>query len=457
MLSRNRIRIAVAIIGCLALWSSCGEPKDATFNEDVAPILYKHCVSCHRPDGAAPFSLMTYKEAWKKKKTILKVTKSGYMPPWPADPAYSHFLGEKFLNEQEKRVIEDWVSGGAKEGPTNALPMPPQFPGSSLLGKPDLTLTADSFFIPGDNRDRFLLLKLPFQLDSDTFIRAVEFIPGKNGLVHHMNGHLLMYQEEQKKDVFKGRRIMNIETDPYEAYVRLFESMMLYNDDGSIPRRIHSAVNYLPGVEAQMYPEGIGGFRIMRKGVIVANDIHYGPQPKGVWDQSKVNIFFASKAPEREVAEIMLGTNGVSPVVPPLKIPPNKISTFRTEYTLPADISILTINPHLHLLGSKFLAYALKPTGDTIRLISIPKWDFRWQYFYTYPSMLPIPAGSRIVVEATFDNTNENPFNPNHPPDWVSERLERGGAGMRTTDEMLQFIISYTPYKPGDEKVSLKR
>jgi mono/diheme cytochrome c family protein len=109
MLSRNHIGIAAAILGCFALWTSCGKPNDATFNEDIAPILYKHCVSCHRPDGAAPFSLLTYKEAWKKKKTILKVTKSGYMPPWPADPAYAHFLGEKFLSEEEKSVIENRI------------------------------------------------------------------------------------------------------------------------------------------------------------------------------------------------------------------------------------------------------------------------------------------------------------------------------------------------------------
>lgn len=457
MLSRKQYRIGLSgILMWLGMLSSCSQQDVPTFNEKVAPILYKHCVSCHRPEGSAPFSLITYQDAWRKKKTIRKVTQSGYMPPWPADPSYAHFVGEKFLSDEEKDIIHRWVNGGAPEGPANKKFTLPAFEGS-ILGKPDLVIQADSFFIPGDNRDRFMLMKMPFQLDQDTFIRAIEFVPGKHGLVHHMNGHLLMYNDEAKSDVFAGRRIMDIETDPYEKYVSLFESMQMYNDDGSKPERIHSAVNYLPGVEAQQYPDGIGGFRVKKKGAIVANDIHYGPQPKGVWDHSKINIFFASRPPEREMSELMLGTNGVSPIIPPLRIPPHKISTFRTAYTIPADISILTINPHMHLLGSKFLAYALKPTGDTIRLISIPKWDFRWQYFYTYPKMLPIPAGSTIVVEATFDNTSQNPFNPNQPPDWVSERLERGGAGMRTTDEMLQFIISYTLYKPGDENISLVR
>lgn len=126
-----------------------------------------------------------------------------------------------------------------------------------------------------------------------------------------------------------------------------------------------------------------------------------------------------------------------------------------TRYKLPGDISILTLNPHMHLLGQSFLAYALTPVGDTIRLIRINQWDFRWQYFYTFPKMVVVPAGSEIVVEAVFDNTENNPLNPNTPPIEVGERLDRGGQGMRTTDEMLQFIISYLPYNAGDEKRSL--
>jgi len=98
----------------------------------------------------------------------------------------------------------------------------------------------------------------------------------------------------------------------------------------------------------------------------------------------------------------------------------------------------------------------LQPNGDTIRLINIPKWDFRWQYFYTFPTMLKIPKGSVIYVEAEFDNTIDNPNNPNNPPKQVSERYEFGGAGMRTTDEMLQFIITWLPYQMGDEQISLK-
>jgi hypothetical protein len=110
----------------------------------------------------------------------------------------------------------------------------------------------------------------------------------------------------------------------------------------------------------------------------------------------------------------------------------------------------------MHLLGKKFLAFAVTKLGDTIPLIRINDWDFRWQFFYTYKKMLPIPKGSTIYVYGTFDNTKANENNPFDPPRVISERLDRGGSGMRTTDEMFQFIITYVPYKRGDESISLE-
>ncbi len=109
----------------------------------------------------------------------------------------------------------------------------------------------------------------------------------------------------------------------------------------------------------------------------------------------------------------------------------------------------------MHLIGTSFKAYAVGPGKDTIPLIHIPEWDFRWQYFYTFQKMLKIPAGSRIEVEAVFDNTSDNYNNPFDPPRQIQERTDLYGAGMRTTDEMLQFIITYVPYQVGDEDIVL--
>jgi hypothetical protein len=377
------------------------------------------------------------------------------MPPWPADRNYSHFLGERYLTEDQKEMIKEWIEGGAPEGDTNQLPPVPLFDAYSHIGTPDTTVWFDSILVKGNSSDQFYIATLPITLPSDRYVRAMEFLPNENNLVHHMNGRLLNYESGKKQNIYKGKRLLNLEVSEAE-YATQFSSLLLEQDDGSRPPQIHSAVNYLPGVQAQLYPEGIGGFKMHQKSILLADDIHFGPIPQDKWDRSRVNIFFSKTPPKRPINEVMLGTNGLSKIIPPLVIPPNKVTKHITFLKIPEDISVLTINPHLHLLGKSFKAYALKPNGDTIRLIYIPRWDFRWQYFYTFPKMLKIPAGSVVYVEAEFDNTSENQNNPNSPPRTVQERLGLGGAGMRTTDEMMQFIITWLPYQVGDEHVSLK-
>jgi len=180
--------------------------------------------------------------------------------------------------------------------------------------------------------------------------------------------------------------------------------------------------------------------------------MHYGPSIEDVYDSTVFNVFYAKSPPKRPIQEFQMGTFGVSPIEPALVIPPDTVMKFITKYTVPFDLSILTINPHMHLLGKSFWAYAITKQNDTIPLIKINRWDFRWQYFYTFKKMVKIPKGSTIYVEGVFDNTKNNPNNPNNPPKLVAERE----GSMRTSDEMFQFIITYLPYQQGDENVSLE-
>lgn len=429
-------------------------PEQVFYANHIAALLNEHCLKCHRPDGAAPFSLIGYEKVFRKKKTIKKVIEKGIMPPWPADPEYSHFLDENVLTDIEKRTIFRWIDQGARFGDSAELPQYPDFSPVSNLGTPDLTIYLDSFLVQGNNRDKFLVIKTPFELPQDTFIRAIEFVPGKSQLVHHLNADLLNYDSDKKRNVFDGSRVVDVELHPEEFDIQLSQ-LKLYHDDGSMPQRYHSAVNYLPGVIGTIYPEGVGGFKVNKKAAFVARDMHYAPIQEDKWDRSHYNIFYSKTPPSRLTKELMLGTNGVSSIRPQLVIPPDTVMTFTTQYRLVADASILTVNPHMHLLGKSIEAFAVAPSGDTIPIIRIKRWDFRWQYFYTYPKILKLEAGTQIVVNATFDNTTENKNNPFNPPQEIAERYDREGAGMRTTDEMFQFIITYLDYKPGDENISL--
>ncbi len=445
------VGISLIMLVTTMLSDGCkSDKKQITFNEHIAPIIHKNCTSCHRPGEAGPFSLITYKDVRKKAKTILKVTQSGLMPPWPADTGYQRYVGERYLTAIEKQLIVDWVEAGSPEGHPPS-PLAPSFPTGSQLGVPDVVIKMEEpYLIQGDNKDRFMVIKIPYELERDTFLKFAEYVPGNRKLSHHVNGHIIQYSETGKQNVFEGPRVINREDAG--TLDSCYKYLKLLNDDGTYPLLTPSVFNYLPGVLPQIYPSGVGGYRIKKKGAILMRDIHYGPTPKNETDQSYVNLFFDSVPPKRPFMETQLGTLGISEIVPPLLIPPDTIMKFVTKAVIYNDISLVTINPHMHLLGKSFLAYAITPLGDTLPLVRINKWDFNWQYFYTFRKMMRIPGGSIIYAEGVFDNTVNNPNNPFSPP----REITGLGGSMRTTDEMFQLILTFLPYQPGDETISLE-
>ena len=429
-------------------------PATVTFAEHVAPVLYANCAICHRPGGSAHFSLVGYNEARKYAGANAYVSRQRIMPPWPADPHYTQFVGQRVLSERDILLLEKWVKDGTPMGPQDKLPALPQYPVGSDVGTPDMRIAVQPYVLSANSADRFLLVKVPYELPADTFASLIEYIPGHANIVHHVNGDMVKYDDARKTNVFEGDRIIEMAGDT-ATLKQAYQRLGLPNDDGSYPVLQKSVVNYLPGVYGQRYPDGIGGYRLPRKGAFLLNDLHYGFNNKAlaVTDSSYINIFFSPVPPNRPVQEFQLGTWGVVPAEPDMQILPNTIKPVYSRFTVPFDISILTINPHMHLLGKSFKAYALQPGGDTIRLISIPRWDFNWQYFYTFKKMVKVPKGSTIVAEGIYDNTTANLNNPFSPPRLVTDQ----NGSMKATDEMFQFIITYLPYQPGDEQFSLER
>ena len=450
-------------VGCI-IENSDYIKKSLDNSSQAINIIYEKCATCHYKKGPAPFSLTSYQDISKRKKMIYHVISSDYMPPWPADPNYSNFIDEKFLTQEEKNVIQKWVKSG-----DNFKSYKRKKNNYKIKNKkPDKIVSMDSsFIIKGDNKDKFLMMKFPFEIPKDTFIESINFVPGNKQIVHHVNAHLISY-DEKKKNIFEGERIIDTEIFPDSI---CFKKLNLFNDDGSIPALSRSVSNYLPGSVQASYPNGIGVLKASKKNVILVNDFHYGPSAKDTTDNSYFEIYFSKNPPTRNLREITLGTLGlkqdyysfdttfycVQEIKPKLIIKPNQILSCSTRAKVLKDISILTINPHMHLLGKKIKSYAITPQKDTINLIKINEWNFRWQYFYTFENMLKIPKNSEIIVEATFDNTKNNLDNPFDPPKKISEKIDWNGKGsMKTSDEMLQFIITYLPYKQNDENISLK-
>lgn len=448
---------------CMFIFSFCTQDKKeevaisstVTWSEHIAPIIFKNCTPCHRPGESGPFGLLNYDDAVKNANKIKFVTQTKFMPPWPADPNYVHFSEERGLSDTAIALLKKWVEDKMPRGDVAREPSTPMFYPGSFFGKPDMVIKSQKpVQIKGNGTDAFLMLKFPFEIPEEKFVQYVEFVPSQRKLIHHVNGHLLSYDENRTFDYWKGENDLR---DALNDFTNAYSQMGLTYTDGKkpeLPPLMPNVVYYLPGYQPPVYNEDIGGFKLPRKGVFFLKNIHYGPSKNDCLDSSYINIFFRKSPPKRMIYESQLGTFGISKIEPELIIPPNEIKTFHTQATIHTDISILSVNPHMHLIGKTFVAYALSPQGDTIKLVKINKWDFRWQYYYTYEKPVKIPKGSTIHVYGTYDNTDKNALNPFHPPQQIIQG--EGNESMQTTEEMFQFIFTYMPYKNGDEKISLK-
>ena len=423
----------------------CSQGQEINFSEHIAPIIYNNCTSCHRPGEVAPIPFTNYQQVSSWATTIKHVTQSKYMPPWPPDRNFSHFVGERVLTEEEINIIADWADAGAPQGDPKKEPAIPQFSSGSQIGIPDLVLKmAESYHVEGNNQDDYRVFVIPTGFTEDKEIASIEFRPDNNRAVHHV---LFAYD-----DTGTAARL-----DANSPNVYGYESF----GDFGIDEATYLAWTYTPGNAPVIFPRGIG--QTIPAGADLLIQVHYAPLPTDEVDQSSINIFFKNE--EDPIArEVSLGE--VYPLLIPggfqnFVIPANEKATFVangvieeddwtfTDFaTFEDDISLISVLPHSHFLGESYKIFAITPQGDTLNIIQIKDWDFNWQGAYTLDRMLKIPAGSRLVTIASYDNTIDNPNNPSNPPINV-----RWGEG--TEDEMLVVFLYYVSYQPGDENVEL--
>lgn len=447
-------------------------PDTVTWHRDIRPLLQRHCVECHRPDGGAPFALETYADAAKRSRTLLHVVAARVMPPWKADPAYRSFANERVLSENEIRLLRRWVRDRAPLGDpasappettarpevTSKLPSPSGSPARAPNARPtpDLVLRMPKAFEIPAGEATYICVKIPYEIARDTFVRAAEFVPGNRALVHHASYQVL--EVADGVDTRAGPSVYRYGPLGDVPDERQFEYFKLNGRDAAgnrVPPRLVFHTGWLPGVTAQKFPPGTG-FRLPKKGVLLIRSLHYSPTPVKASDRSAVRFTFSDPADgplERVVQFAAFKPDAVlGPNPPALTIPADTLVRFTIDNVVPFDASVLAINPHMHLLGKSFLVFAVSPSGDTIPLVKIPEWDFNWQEFYRFRNPVKIPKGSRLRAEAWFDNTRANPVNPNDPPRAVA--FERG---MDDRDEMMRLVIQYVPWKEGDEKIVQER
>lgn len=418
----------VTIFWSLSTISVLAQPSAPTWSSDIAGIIYKNCTSCHRSGEIAPFKLETYEDAQDVAYSIKRAVTKREMPPWPPAQGHGNFIGNRSLSDADIAKIEAWVDADMPAGDLSSAPNPPTFPTGSQLGTPDMVLTmSEKWTVRGNNRDVYRFFVLPTQLLRDRHIKALEFRPGNAAVVHHVLYFLDTTGTARKKD----------SEDQLPGYSG-------FGDPGF--ESAGSFLGWVPGAQARFYPPTIGAKMYANSDLII--QVHYAPSTTEQTDQSHVNVFFHESDNVRQVQEFPMSPNNLI-AGQKFIIPANKVPVFNTSFTLPFEISLIGIAPHMHLLGRDCRAFAVTPKGDTINLIKLEKWDFHWQGGYTYKNPVRIPRGSKLQYIASYDNTINNLNNPNNPPKEVR-------WGEATTDEMLLCYFHWLPYQPGDESINME-
>ena len=382
-----------------------------TFNKDIAPIVFQHCAVCHHQGQVAPFALLTYKDVKSHAKQIGTVTGVRFMPPWKPEPGFGDFLGNRRLSDGDINKFQQWIEEGAPEGDPHDLPPAPSFSESWSLGKPDLVVElARSFAVPADGPDIYRCFTLPLSVSEDKYIRAFEFLPGNRRVIHHA----IVVEDRYGA----ARRLQGDSPDGYPCL-------------GSFGFPVAGYLGmWTPGSIPKPWPEGVG--KVAKKGSGLVTQVHFHPTGKPESTNFQIGLYFMPQPPRKVPFDIQAGTID-------LDIPAGDRNYVVKSWTLvEQDVEAIGIIPHAHFLGKEVKATATLPDGTVKPLLWIRNWNFNWQEQYRYVTPVFLPQGTRVDLEWTYDNSDQNPANPSHPP-------RRVRWGVEATDEMCELHLEAVP------------
>jgi len=382
--------------GCRIQLPSPSSERPLEYYRDIARIVQNHCVDCHRTNGIGPFPLETPTQLIAHAGMVSEVVGNGSMPPWfaAADPARPHrFINEATLTANERERLKRWLDGEQTLGEPEVGPIERKFETDWSIGTPDLVVQ-----LPQSNRIRstgfmdYLHQKIELSHTEDRWIQAVEVRPTAPEVVHHVLVYALP----------RGSRQLEVD------------------------ERSHFLAAYAPGNSKQIFPLGLAKKLPANHDLVL--QMHYTPNGRATSDQTEIAFRFADSPPAHEILVTGIANTG-------LRIQPGANHHPETaELTVPQSAVVTAFFPHMHLRGKAF-RMELETAAGRENLLEVPRYDFNWQLEYRLLNPLNLSAGDRILVTGWFDNSSENPYNPD-PSVLV-------GWGPQTKDEMLIGYVEY--------------
>lgn len=423
-------------------------PTVVTFNQDVAPILFSKCATCHRPIDStprpalgvqtaavpparpagtrptaevlcvagAPFTLLDYETAHRHASEIAAATRRRAMPPWLPESGHGEFAGERRLLDREVELIQRWVAQGAPEGEPGQRPPVPTWPGGWQLGAPDLVLSVESFtLMPGD-QDVFRNFVVPVPRAETRYVRAIEFRAGSEKVLHHASVAV--------DPARVSRRLDRLDAGPGFTTMPADE--------------VQNVFGWSPGKVPVMEPADTAW--ALEEGSDLIVQLHMIATATAETLRPEIALFFAPAPPSRVPMTIKLESKAID-------IPAGDADyVVENSYVLPADVEVVSVYPHAHYLAREMRGTATLPDGTVKPLIWIRHWDVRWQDQYRYQQPLSLPKGTALSMRFTYDNSAANPNSRRRPPARVT-------WGPQSTDEMGALWLEVIPTDPASARL----
>jgi hypothetical protein len=369
-----------------------------TFYKDVLPILEQHCQSCHREGDMAPMALETYQQARPLASRIAKVTQDKSMPPWFADPCCGHFSNDPSLTPQQITMLCAWADAHAPAGDPRDAPPPVYWTEGWNIDKPDLVLQmpkAKSIAPTGEIPYQYVII--PTHFKEDRWVRMSEIRPSNRMAVHHA----VAYIRDPGSLWLRGAPVgvpFSAEDLPTTALRR--DAMWTTSD---------ILLVYAPGSLPDQWPDGFA--KLIPAGSDIVLQMHYtthGQTGHGhaTEDRTSIGLVFSKIAPRKRVLTLQLTNNRF--LIPPGD-PDHRVEV---HGSLPNDALLMSFFPHMHVRGKTFEYNILEAGGRVRTLLRIPHYDFYWQLSYRLAEPIPLKAGTVLQAIATFDNSKNNPHNP---------------------------------------------
>lgn len=400
---RRAGQIVLLAIGltALATFAPRSNAGQVTFTKEIAPILFKHCIECHRPGEIAPMSLLTYQETRPWAKSIRERVADRSMPPWSADPKYGHWANDPRLSQKEVDNIVAWVNAGAPKGDDKDMPPAPKFSEGWTIGTPDVVLQMpEEYTVPADGTVPYLYFSMPTGFTEDKWIQAMEIRPGNRTVVHHVIAYA---QDAGVKDTAPGG----------EGELRRGRTHL----GGITPNK--TGVTFSPDTA-----------RLIKKGSNIVFQMHYTTNGQVTKDRTRIGFVFA-KEPGKKM--IITGNAMNTRFVIPAGEGNHEV---KASKTMEEDVLITSFMPHMHVRGKAFRYTAVYPDGRSEILLNVPEYDFNWQHTYIPKEPIALPKGTRIDSVAYFDNSPKNKFNP--------DPTKAVRWGDQTWEEMMIGWFTYT-------------